>query len=616
MIPAIHLDEDSFQDIFEKARKRIPVIFPQWTNFNTNDSGIALLELFSWLTEIQEYHMDQIGEEHLKTYLEILGITPEKKTPSCGFVRCFDLKENQILKAGSLFLAGQVPFESLREEFLFQGRACEYRVYTEKGTCIHTGEMDSSSFVPLHIPVFGRYPSIGSLFEIKLDAPLASFQEHGFYLDIKEDYEIRRNPIGDSGFIPIVKLGYEYETKTGWKPLKVIRDNTIGMIKSGIITLLFQGKTGEEGLCRDNGYHIRIRLLEGEYDVYPILEYFYENPVEVIQWETIVRNGERQRLGKGNGFPNQAFFLQADHILGESVEIQVENVLHAKEMEPWTRVGDFSRSGPEDKHFTVDEAAGQIRFGDGYHGMAPEGFIELTSLKKTLGAEGNVKKGQLHFAKGKASCGFTGLNPASTWGGADGESLEDSLKRLNSEIQKIQYAVTSEDYENRIKAVPGLMIQNVKAVEGKEDNSVYVVVKPFRSGQQEELSAEYRKNIMDYLEQVRIIGTRIQLFSPDLIEISLYMNLELYSYFQGIEEIIKKKIAAYFKENQDEFGKPVIYSTVYGFIESIENVKRIHTLTIETQGQRITRNTNQDVMIPFQGIIMLTDIECNVALSE
>lgn len=75
MIPTIRLDEENFQEIFETARKRIPLLYPEWTNFNENDSGIALLELFSWLKEVQEFHLNQVGLEHESVYLKLLGVS-------------------------------------------------------------------------------------------------------------------------------------------------------------------------------------------------------------------------------------------------------------------------------------------------------------------------------------------------------------------------------------------------------------------------------------------------------------------------------------------------------------------------------------------------------------
>ena len=46
------LDTRRFQDIVDEAKGRIPHVFPDWTNHNISDPGVALLELFAWMTEM------------------------------------------------------------------------------------------------------------------------------------------------------------------------------------------------------------------------------------------------------------------------------------------------------------------------------------------------------------------------------------------------------------------------------------------------------------------------------------------------------------------------------------------------------------------------------------
>jgi hypothetical protein len=42
------------------------------------------------------------------------------------------------------------------------------------------------------------------------------------------------------------------------------------------------------------------------------------------------------------------------------------------ETERWTEVGDLTRSGPGERHFTLDRETGKVVFGDGTHGRRPE----------------------------------------------------------------------------------------------------------------------------------------------------------------------------------------------------------------------------------------------------
>lgn len=101
MIPSIRLDEDTFQDIFENARKRIPLLYPEWTNFNENDSGIAMLELFAWMKEVQEFHLNQIGLENEAVYLKLLGMKRKEIHPAKAVVSCLSGKKRNTALRGS-----------------------------------------------------------------------------------------------------------------------------------------------------------------------------------------------------------------------------------------------------------------------------------------------------------------------------------------------------------------------------------------------------------------------------------------------------------------------------------------------------------------------------------
>ena len=61
MLPILSLDDERFEEIVEKARKMIPNLSPDWTDYNYHDPGITIIELLAWLKELQQFHMDQIG---------------------------------------------------------------------------------------------------------------------------------------------------------------------------------------------------------------------------------------------------------------------------------------------------------------------------------------------------------------------------------------------------------------------------------------------------------------------------------------------------------------------------------------------------------------------------
>ena len=68
------LDDRSYQDLLEEARRRIPLYTPEWTDFNASDPGITLLELGAWLTDIVLYRLNRVPDKHYIKLMELIGI--------------------------------------------------------------------------------------------------------------------------------------------------------------------------------------------------------------------------------------------------------------------------------------------------------------------------------------------------------------------------------------------------------------------------------------------------------------------------------------------------------------------------------------------------------------
>ena len=71
-IPLPNLDNRTYDDLVEEARSLIPVECPEWTDHNPTDTGIILIELLAWLTEMVLYRVNQIPERNYETFLSLL----------------------------------------------------------------------------------------------------------------------------------------------------------------------------------------------------------------------------------------------------------------------------------------------------------------------------------------------------------------------------------------------------------------------------------------------------------------------------------------------------------------------------------------------------------------
>ncbi|OFA06908.1 hypothetical protein [Duganella sp. HH101] len=122
----------------------------------------------------------------------------------------------------------------------------------------------------------------------------------------------------------------------------------------------------------------------------PALRGLYLNAVWARASETMTR----ERLGSSTGAPGQAFLLARPPVLHASLELRVREPLSIEEREAllradrasvvsdvasdlpghwvrWRQVADVDDAGPLDRVYALDEASGEVRFGDAVHGAIP-----------------------------------------------------------------------------------------------------------------------------------------------------------------------------------------------------------------------------------------------------
>ncbi|MFW5667313.1 MAG: baseplate protein J, partial [Coleofasciculus sp.] len=63
-LPLPNLDDRTYADLVEEARSLIPIECPEWTDHNPSDTGIILIELFAWLTEMVLYRVNRIPDQN------------------------------------------------------------------------------------------------------------------------------------------------------------------------------------------------------------------------------------------------------------------------------------------------------------------------------------------------------------------------------------------------------------------------------------------------------------------------------------------------------------------------------------------------------------------------
>jgi len=108
LIPKNNLDDRTFDDIVAEAIRLIPRYCPEWTNHNTTDPGITLIELFAWMTEMVLYRLNQVPEKIYLSLLELMGLSLIPPQSARAVVRFFPVegyKKTVQVKAGTQIAA-------------------------------------------------------------------------------------------------------------------------------------------------------------------------------------------------------------------------------------------------------------------------------------------------------------------------------------------------------------------------------------------------------------------------------------------------------------------------------------------------------------------------------
>lgn len=125
MLRRHNLDDARFAQIAEQARIKIAEYFPYWSDLNTHDPGITLIELFAWLTEQQRFHMDQSQEA--APFFSLLGIERCCASAAETEVEIAGGFAPRLIPADSPLYAEDVRFETLGD-IQYKGEQLTVRV--------------------------------------------------------------------------------------------------------------------------------------------------------------------------------------------------------------------------------------------------------------------------------------------------------------------------------------------------------------------------------------------------------------------------------------------------------------------------------------------------------
>ncbi len=559
-LDAPRLDDRTYRDLVEEALNRIPQYCPEWTDFNPSDPGITLVELFAWMTDIVLYRLNRVPDKHYIKFMELIGMRRREPQAARSPVT-FWLSRPQ---PNTVTIPAGTEVATTRTE--------------SEPSIVFTTDWEAKILVPELKHVMTSYEPEGqnrryNMVELRRlsDEGFEIFPSEGeprtgdaLYMGFEQDLshhlieiQVQVATAGGAGIDtrnpPYVWEVSNVNTETGqrWAKAELDEDGdgTRGFNTDGRVWIHLP-QMHQESHNDKSAFWVRCRLLSPDetegmtYRVSPRVRHLEVHGAGITVDATNVSEIREEIIGRSDGTPGQRFYLAHTPVAPRQADERL--VVHnsdSTEFE-WTEVADFSDSGPEDRHYTLDSISGEVRLApalpqpDGSifrYGTVPEknALLFMTRYRFGGGHSGNVGSKSLNVLKSGLPYIGRVANRQAARGGFNAEDMDNLKIRVPGHLRSLGRAVTAEDFEYlALEAAPGdisraaclqtpdlapgtvrlLLIPNVPKFQG------YIEPASLR------LNPDIQERVTAYLDERRLLTTRLEVREPEYRWVSVTVS--------------------------------------------------------------------------------------------
>ncbi|WNR44082.1 putative baseplate assembly protein [Paenibacillus roseipurpureus] len=376
MLPIPNLDDRMFEQMVMEARKSIPKLFPEWTDENAHDPGITLLELMSWVTEMQQYYLNRVTERSERKFLKLLGIRPQDAVSAACEVTFTGNEGQLVLPKGTPLLAMDLRFETQSTVQLVPATLEKVLVRTETAAANYT----SNNQAKIAFYAFGAEARKGAHLYLGFDRALPVDTEISIYFNLFDRYPVKVNPLLDKTdpLVSSAKVAWSFagagkeEQTESWLPIETHSDTTVHLSQSGELKFSITSDMKPMSLYPADDrsrYWICCTLEEDGYELAPKIEKITLNTVRAVEQETL----SEVRAFNSTGEPNQRYEL-ISHLAYTGLHT-VQVLDEQGRWRDWHVVASLKACGPDDLCCELQQDSvrrvTRLRFGDGEHGSIP-----------------------------------------------------------------------------------------------------------------------------------------------------------------------------------------------------------------------------------------------------
>lgn len=435
------LDDTAFDALLALARRRLPGLAPEWTDYNYHDPGITILELLAWVADSQIYSLGRNRLDERLAMASLLGVRPAGAIACRGVVYPLEspgtivtIRPDDVLKP---FRDSAPRLEAAAEITVLPIEIS--RIETRDGEAVRTDHTETNRRARAPFEAFGTTGN-GSLWIYLRDVGAMPAGNEKVTLSLGIELQPKS---GASEPSPQVLAPIEVVDEQG-RALKLILDTTSGLLRNGVLVIKLPAKQVLQPIV--------IRPKAG-YPLRPTLLQILPNALPVEQRATF----KSDRLG--NGRPGQEIFFTPVSLFDadEPVEGRVWRLMDGKkalrikssdgsETAKW-RPGRLDDAGPGECCYSMDERADgsrlAVRFGNGINGRRPGLDDQIkVSLRLSCGRQGEIRK-PVEWVLARQ--GTRWRNASAIGGGRDAQSVRQAISAANARLRDGRVLTTSEE---------------------------------------------------------------------------------------------------------------------------------------------------------------------------
>jgi predicted phage baseplate assembly protein len=618
-----NLDDRTYDDLLREVRTRIarytPEWRPVWTDVNDSDPGIALAQVFAWLSEMLLYRMNRVPALNYIKFLQLIGVELKPAEPALAEVTLpvdpafpqpvVRVPERTQLSADAGDGGPMLIYETLRGFVAFRAKLTALIGYdpdTDFTSFTQNNELATQPFEPFgpRAPE-GAFLALG--FEDPAALPAAETLDLAFIVSGSDQGASYITCSGGalSSQSP-AKLAWEHNDGAGWRSLTLLRDETLALTRAGHVLLKLPATdiptTAQTSVPPSDPvkrYWLRARVVRSQYEKPPRLLAVRTNTAGVEQAETI----RDEVLGGSDGSRHQKFRLANRPVLSGSLQLQVQVSVDGPDT--WNEVPDLFGSGPTSNDYMLNRATGEVLTGDGVNGNIPVAYVGDPGGNVVArvyrfggGLRGNVRAGAIStLVTPVPGLGDGVANLLAAHSGRDEESLESAKKRARHSLRSRDRAVTAADFEylaeqagsvKRAKALPGFH-PDFPSMRLPGTVSVVVVPDADPTNPMPMPADGTLRTVCRYLDERRILTTEVLVLKPNYQKVEVRAELTVNDSADAalVHDAVSEKLADYFhplrggEDNQGwPFGGTIFYSRVYQRVFGVAGVDSITRLTL------------------------------------